>query len=235
MNDIAIVKLFLKKENYVKYTHTVATIKTEVEITKLLIAIGLYYEKYDHHEYIAIDELREFFYLVNPSERNNPNYGRIFEEIGSIEISDSLAASLVTQYLEKDAASKIIELLAPVLNGDTSDVILSVSECIQEYRDKARLVDEEDSLYIEHDASDILDLLDRSDGLHWSVRCLDDNLWPLPGGTLGHVFARVEAGKTAFCTDTIGAWLNQVEGDEKGGSSSCSELSSVYVVGRGRN
>jgi hypothetical protein len=213
MNDIAVIKLLLKKENYGEYHHVLSTINTEVEIKKLIVSIHRYYEDYPHHEFIAMDELVTFFYILYPSERNNPVYEKIFGELRGIEVSDSLAGTIVRNYIERDTAGKIIEILAPVLNGDSSNAILSVGECLQEYRERTGLVDEENSLFVEHDARLLESLLDDEHGLPWSLGCLNDNIGRLPGGTLGHIFARVEAGKTAFCTDTIGAWIENTPDD----------------------
>ena len=213
--DISIIKLILKRDNYNIYNNIIYKIKTEKEIYNILLCISKYYEEYKEHNYISSDELQTYFYSLYPSQINNKTYSDIFDRLRSLEVSDSLAADIVLKYLEKETASEIMNLLLPVLSGDGQYNILQIPEIISRFKEKAQIVDEEVSPFIEDDLASLMDLIDKSGGLKWGLSHLNENIGPLPGCTLGHVFARVECGKTTFISSQVQNIISQLVDDQK--------------------
>lgn len=214
MTDLAIAKLMLKKENLDKYGDIVYNIKTDIDIYKILITINKYYEEYKEHKYISIDELEYYFYTQYPSQRSNASVQEIFNRLRTLEISDSLAADIVLKYLEKDVATEILQLLSPVINGDGNHVIAQLPEMIDRFRQRAKLVEEEQSPFVEDDIEALMDLIDKRGGLQWGLTHLNQNIRSLPGLTLGHVFARVETGKTTFVASQITSFVSQLNSNQ---------------------
>ena len=215
MTEYSIIKLFLTKEHYNKYASIIYKISTEKEIEKILLVINKYYEEYKHHVYISIDELEVFFFYTYPSEQNNDIYKDIFNRLRGLEISDSLATTLVHTYLEKAALSQIQAAITPGLLGESNNTVLQIPQIIEEYKSQALLVDEEDSPFYEATVEELVQLTGSKHGLRWGLKCLDTNLGTLPKHTLTHVFARVGTGKSSFISSTIANLIPQLTGDEK--------------------
>lgn len=213
MLELSVLKLMMKKENYLKYNHLVFSIKQEHELERLLTAISMYYEQYPEHEYLSTDELQAFFLLQYPSQKNNNVFENIFNKVRGLEISDSLASDFVRKLVEKNVAVEILELITPVLNGEGRDCLLQIPDMLRQFKEKVGTV-EEASPYIEDNIEDLLNLIDKRSGLHWGLRTVNDNLGPMVGGTLGHVYAPVNCGKTTFVVSQIGAMARQLADEE---------------------
>lgn len=215
MTDLVIVKLMMRKENLDKYGGIVYSIKTEPEIYKILLAISKYYEEYPNHVYLSVDEIETYFYSEYPSQQSNRLYTDLFGRLRSLEVSDSLASDIVIQYLEKDSATECMKALVPILSGDSKNGILQLPEIIARFKEKALIVDEEKSPFIEDNLESLLDLLDKRGGLKWGLTHLNDQIGPLPSCTLGHIFARVESGKTTLVASQVQSFVGQLNPDQR--------------------
>ncbi len=219
MIELSIIKLILKRNNYIKYNNIIYDIKLEdnKEIENILYIINKYYEEYKHHEYISTDELKYYFFSEYPSQKNNKIYLDIFDKINGLEISDSLATDIVHQYLEKNYAMNICQKLIPVINGDGAGkgLIFDIKELVDEFKLKSNNIENEKELFIDPSLDNIFEVIDRDKGLKWGLDCLNNNIGPLTGETLGHIFARVDVGKTSFLVSQIANFLPQLKEKEE--------------------
>lgn len=215
MIELSIIKLLLKKDNYNKYSSIITKLNTEKEIKILIYLIVKYYEEFEHHNYIAIDELKAFFFLQYPNEKNNRAYELLFDQLAHLDVSDSMASNIVQQYIEFDCASQIVEKLLPIVQGHKGESVFEIPSLIEEYKRKALLVDEVASPFLEDDYSTLQSIVCKEKGLHWRLSCLNENIGPLIGGSLGHIFARPESGKTSFLTSEVTHFASQLPDDKR--------------------
>jgi replicative DNA helicase len=108
-----------------------------------------------------------------------------------------------------------MKLLVPILSGDSKNGLLQLPEIIAGFKEKARMVDEEESPFVEDNLESLMDLLDKRGGLKWGLTHLNENIGPLPGCTLGQIFARVESGKTTFVASQVQSFVGQLSQDQK--------------------
>lgn len=201
MTEYSILKSFLKDKNlYNKYNNKISNIKTEREIGIVFKLIEDYYNRYEDHNYISIDELKTFFKYQYPSVKNPEVFDIIFQNIIDCDTSDSLAADIIRQYIEKDFVNQIVNKCLPVLSGENSGVIPSIENLLSEFRTAADVVeDEEESPFVEGDLEDLIENETNGNILHWRLACLNNDIGPIGGGgLLGHVYARPDTGKTTF-------------------------------------
>jgi hypothetical protein len=92
------------------------------------------------------------------------------------------------------------------------DNLDSITEILNEYN-TFQLPTEEESEFASDDLDELLKDIG-TDGLMWRLKCLNEGLGPLVGGTLGHLFARPETGKTSFLHSECEYWLGQLKDDE---------------------
>lgn len=214
MIELSILKLLLKKNNYLKYNNNIYNIKTEQEIYKILVCISKYYEAYNNHEYISVDELKTFFYLEYPSERTNAVYEQLFEKLQSLEVSDSVASSVVSHYIEREYSAKILEKILPIIQSTNKGALLEVDAILTEYKAKLNVVEEDQFRFLEVSDDELQGLSSSDVGFKWRLKCLNESIGPLKGGTLGHIFARPESGKTSFLTSEVANFATQLREDE---------------------
>jgi hypothetical protein len=215
MIELTILKYFAgSKEMHDKYYNHIKDISTEKEIEVLLKTIDKYYKQYDHHEFMSIDELEIYFNHTYPAIGSKETYTQLFKRIKDLETSDSLAKSVVAQFIEKGTATKMVDKLLPILRGEDSNVMTAIATMVEEYRETVDdNINTADDLYVK-DLDDLAALADTGDGLSWGLDCLNRDIGPLCGGSLGHVFARPDTGKTTFIIAQLTAFKDNLKADE---------------------
>ena len=102
-------------------------------------------------------------------------------------LTQVVASELAVASLEVGYGTKSVEILTPIIERLEIDEILETEQ-------------------VEWVSTDIEELLEHEElagGLHWRLRVLNQSLGPLRKGNFGHIFARVETGKTAM-------WISEV-------------------------
>lgn len=223
MLEYTIIKTFLKDRSvFEKYYSKLKAIKFEKEIKEILQTVEGYYSKYQDHIFVAEDEFIAFFQYTYPTISNKEFYIDLIKRIYLTETSDSLALDVVKGLIEKDYTNRIVQLSLPVLQGDSKSVISKIEEMLQSCKTDIDLSDmDEVSPFFDAELEELIDEEVTTEGLHWRLRCLNQDIGQLRGGTLGHVFARPDTGKTTFLISEISAivrstkdlciWMNNEE------------------------
>lgn len=111
--------------------------------------------------------------------------------------------------IETDSASIITYLeshLTRVWSSEVGITALEVAEGRKSLEDLQTILDKKESIQVEENdiefvTTDIELLITEEEvigGLHWRLKCLNQSLGCLRKGNFGHIFARVETGKTAM-------------------------------------
>lgn len=209
-----VINLFTSsKEVYTKYNKYITNLDIEPELQLLFGLVSKYYDKYEHHEYISNDEFKTFFNMEYPKKKDSKLYLSIIDQAYAVETSGSIASDLLDQLLEIDCANKIVNRLMPTMLGESFGVIESVQDMITEWQDSSNRVVEEESPFVNTSLDELINMT-ATDGLSFRLNCLKQALGPLSGGTLGHVFARPETGKTTFLHSEVSNFVRQLEGDQ---------------------
>jgi replicative DNA helicase len=214
MVTLNILKLFTNnKDYYLKYNNTIRSVALEPEIKDLFRVIHNYYTKYMHHTYISKDEFISFFALEYPAKKDKQLYLQMIEQFYSLDTSDSLASDVMEQLIEIDCANKIVNTLLPSVSGERFGLLDSVSEIIDHYKSLKEETADDKQIFVEEDLDELISQT-ATDGLSWRLNCLKTSLGPLSGGSLGHVFARPESGKTTFLHSEVSYLTTQLDNGE---------------------
>jgi replicative DNA helicase len=215
MVTLNVLKLFTNnKDYYTKYNNTLNTLILEPEVKDLFKVISNYYDRYDTHTFISKDEFLSFFSLEYPMKKDKQLYVQLIEQFYALDTSDSVAADTMTQMIEVDAANKIVNTLLPSVSGERFGLMSSVQEIIDNFMALKNKTEEEDSsLFVEDELDELIDQT-ATDGLSFRLNCLRSSLGPLSGGTLGHIFARPECGKTTFVHSEVSFLASQLADGE---------------------
>lgn len=214
MEELLLLKILLNKEEYLKYCKYLDTINLENEPKAILNCIGSYYEEYPDTLTISLDELKTYFYMKYPLLKTKDSYDIIFNNIENLEINNKdLLDKTLSNLIERYFASDIIESLTQVLSGSRYGLLPGIEDKLKEFYSVSELK-EEASPFVESSLADLLHDEVTSDGLKWRLPCLNQDIGDLRGGSLGHVYARPDTGKTSFFANEVTFFAEQLKDDE---------------------
>lgn len=215
LEEISLIIFFLTRENFDKYFKYISKLNLERETKNFLNTLKDYYSEYKEIDKVKVEDLLIYFSVKHPVLKKNAVYQEYLSRLGSIEINEGILKENLNNLLEKYFASEIIYQLTEVLDG-TSGKLELVKEKIKEFEDnKFNLSDEADeSIFVSSNLESLLDEEVRKAGLKWRLNCLNSDIGELRGGTLGHVFARVDTGKTSFLVSEVSNFASQLKDDE---------------------
>lgn len=214
-NELLLFKLFIKDINYFNlYRNIVEDFILDKQYKFIYNLIVDYYNKYNHHTYIEKQELISFFNLNFSLLKDKEMYLDTIELMYSLEISDSLIKDIIKNLIEKDKSNKIINKLLPVITEGKTNILQEIKHEIENYERTLQITVSDASPFVEEDLESLLEKEVVSDGLNWRLTCLREDIGPLRGGTLGHVYARPDTGKTSFLASEVTYFAEQLNTDE---------------------
>jgi replicative DNA helicase len=200
----------------------------EHSILKLFVQDESLYEKY--HNVVKLDYVRENYPVlykafkclpVGSLEALEAKYLTLYPAIKdgdrqslrtlieSVQSADE--AEEIIPYLEKHLtqawANDVAHLALDVAQG--SDVT-KLDEAIAQ-RESTLEIAANDVEFISTDLAELMEQDTVEGGLHWRLNCLNQSLGPLRKGNFGHIFARVNTGKTAMWVSEVTHMVQQVE------------------------
>jgi hypothetical protein len=200
----------------------------EHSILKLFVQDESLYEKY--HNVVKLDYVRENYPVlykafkclpVGSLEALEAKYLTLYPAIKegdrqslrtlieSVQSADE--AKEIIPYLEKHLtqawANDVAHLALDVAQG--SDVA-KLDEAIAQ-RESTLEIAANDVEFISTDLAELMEQDTVEGGLHWRLNCLNQSLGPLRKGNFGHIFARVNTGKTAMWVSEVTHMVQQVE------------------------
>lgn len=215
IEEISLVLFLLSKENFDKYFKFIFELNLELETKNFLKTIQEYFSEYPDKEVLSVEELLVFFSVKHPILKKRTSYSAYLERLGSTEIDNKVLEENLNHFLEKYFASEMVFKLTEVLDGDSYSVLDEVQEMLSEFNErKVKLNKDEDQLFVKSNLTELLQEEVHEAGLRWRLSCLNESIGELRGGSLGHVFARVDTGKTSFIVSEVSNFASQLKDDE---------------------
>lgn len=209
-----LIRFFLRdKENFIKYNHVISNVVLDKEIMVIFSTIEKYYTVIPDHNYISFDEFVNFFILKHGTLKDKDTILNIAKQIYDTDVSDSLILEVIKNVIEKDTANKIVQKLLPILTENKHGVLASVDEDLKNY---LSIISQQDRTnpFSNKTLEELIEQYASRDGLHWRLNCLNEDIGPLHGAYLGHVFARPDTGKTSFICSELSYMARQLKDDE---------------------
>lgn len=216
MIELSILKLLISNRDiYNKYILYINKNNIDKTILNIVYSIVEYYKTMEDHNYLSSDELRTWFFHLNPNIKDAELYNDIFERLDKLNISDSVAVEIIKNLIEKEYANKIVNSLIPVLEDKAFGVLHNViRKELESYEAAVQINREEDSPFVEDDLESVLEDTVTGEGFNWRLACLTAGIGPLRGGSLGHIFARPDTGKTSFIASEATHLASQLQGED---------------------
>ena len=214
MPEIALLKFLTTRENYNKYITYIKEFNLEQETETVLNSITDYYKEFPEKDEITISELIIYNSLRNPLIKKRELYSELFQKLEKLNVDSALIKENFNNLLEKYYSSEILFKLSSAIENDERDALKEAKSVIEEFESaKLRLVDKE-SKFVTNDIEQIILEQEEKPGFKWRLPSLNEHLGDITGKTLGHIFARVDTGKTSFVFSEESHWVKQMRDDE---------------------
>ena len=191
MIEHSIIKLFIEdNELYDKY-------KPSLKLEYIRQNYPILYKCFQCLPVTSLDGL-ESAYLASYPVLKEGDRDAVRTVIDSINKAEATADE-ITPYLESHLAQAWAAEVALVALevGEGRKTVEQLDEVIA-LRDSSLTLEEEQIDYVSTDIEELVKNEVIEGGLHWRLNCLNRSLGPLRKGNFGHIFARVNTGKTAM-------------------------------------
>jgi hypothetical protein len=207
--EYSLIRVFLRKREFDSYYQYLSSVQNR-ELQKIFYAL-VELHKGGKEEYL-VEDLELCFYgeypALKPAEKDL--YSILFKRIRETEADEALVEKYLVSHKESQLAHKTASLALEVYEGRKP-----FSELVGFTKDLevGNPLTEE----IELVTTSLTGLLEEEvmmPGFKWRLKCLNKSLGQLRKGALGHIFARVETGKTAMWVSELTYMVQQMEGDQ---------------------
>jgi replicative DNA helicase len=210
---VEILRLLVKSRGYYeKYYSLVAPFITSRDLQTLYGAVDHYYKTCKDHLYIGDDEFRLFVKAEYPQARNPELLELNIDCIYSPHISSDTIKVLVHKLLEQELYKEVADLCQDAVITQAYNKYEDIERKLAKF--KLLLKDNEESPFAEFDFDTFVEQTKNEEGFEWRLRCLNEDIGPLPPETLGHIMARPETGKTTFLASEVTHMASQLKEGE---------------------
>lgn len=203
MNEtLCVIKLFLQDKNiFDKYHNYLMNIENlDYNIKQILKCMEEYYTEYTDVSNISIDDFIVFYDMRYKLLKNSKVIKDLIEHTKEIITNESLIKDYLVVISNKHMASIATDLLVSIMEGSTKHSLDEVKDLLEGHLKSVSAdidIAADDTLY-NKSLMDIVKEEVTESGLCWHIPFLTKNLGKMKGGTLTHVFATPNVGKTSF-------------------------------------
>lgn len=203
MVEFSILKLFLKDiDLYNRYNNTLKLDFIRTESPML-------YRLFKALPACSVEELEAKYLTLYPvlKEGDRQVVRNILKQVETTEIAPESIISYLRQHLSQSVANELT--IAAIEVSEGRKTVADLSPIIS--RLEVDIVDEVETEFVTTDIFELMRQEELSGGLRWRLDCLNKSLGPLRKGNFGHIFARLETGKTAMWVSEVTYMVQQVE------------------------
>jgi len=212
MQEVIILKAMQDFLAFSKYSRVLFKIPNfEQDAKSILLALQKYYQTYPDKKFATHDELEAYYEYLNPQRKDMESIKLLFKGMRDAEIANTdLLQDLLNQTVEQYLSVDIADVATAVMQESKSSGIEEIRGLVRKYDEITGLIDE-----IENDVCNlpIRDLFAKvtGSGLKFRLRWLRETYGFLRPGTLGHIFARPDAGKTSLALNELVHFAYQLD------------------------
>lgn len=212
--EYTLVKFLLTRDNYNKYYKFIKSLNLEQETKLLISSIASYFEEYKDTEVISVDNLVLYINTKNPIAKQGDIFNAIVDKLSGTNINDALIKENFNSILEYYYGTNLLYLITESIEDKKAGFLDKATEILTDFNDvKLKILNKEDK-FVNNNILELVKKKVSQPGLAWRVGCLNTHIGDLKGKSLGHVFARVDTGKTSFVLSEAANWIGQLKDDE---------------------
>lgn len=178
------------------------------EISYLYHVVDVLHEKIPDNN-LSVDEVEAFFWAQYP-EASHDIYDGLLSDLRNISLSDVVGEQVLAEISRKKTATRLSEAAYALASGRGS--LEEVEKLTEELKTPTTSSEEFEKL-----STSLIELIKEEKlmpGLKWRLNCFNISIGPLRKGALGHIFARVETGKSAMWISEITHMIPQLKEDQ---------------------
>lgn len=214
IEEVSLIIFLLNRDNHNKYASYISKMPLEKETKTFTKLVASYYDEHPEVQGIDVENLMVYFTVKHPVLKRRTTYQEYLSRFGKVKVDNELLKKNFNIILEKYFAAEIVGLLTDVLSGEAYDIMDYVKDKLEEFDTVKNKIDNLESVFVESNLASLLEEEVTTPGISWRLNCLNKDLGSLRGGTLGHVFARVDTGKTSFLASEATYMASQLKDDE---------------------
>lgn len=196
MVEHSILKLFLQnQESYNKYYQT-------LKLDFIKVDYPILFKLFKSLPANSTEELEAKYLTLYPVLKDGDRevLRDLLKQVENADISLESILSYLKQHLTQSVANELAVASLDVGYGlKPLETLLPIIARLE----VGDIVESEQIEWVTTDLDELLHEEEELGGLHWRLRILNQSLGPLRKGNFGHIFARVETGKTAM-------WISEV-------------------------
>ncbi len=183
----------------------------ERELKSIYFLIQEYYTKYTNTSNISKNELYTFYKYKYPVSRDETVIKELIHTMFETHSQNVLITDLLKQIKEKYFATKIVNKLLPVVEGNKYGVFPTLQSDIEQFTTTQSTIEREEINPCELSIQELVAEVIQRDGLQWHLNELTNILGPIPKKSLGAVFGYVNSAKTSFAISAVTRFAEQLK------------------------
>jgi len=161
---------------------------------------------------MSVDEVEASFWATYDTASHDV-YDGLFADLRAIEISEEVGNTILQQIERKKLALSLSEASYELSQGRGSlEKVAGLVEALGEFKSGS---DTQEFETVTTSLTELMQEEELTPGFNWRLKCFNLSLGPLRKGVLGHIFARVETGKTAMWVSEVTHMLHQIPEGQK--------------------
>lgn len=212
--ELVLVKFLMTRENYDKYFQYMKALNFEKETELLIKSLTAYYAEYPESTSVSEQDLLLYNTMHNPLIKQREIYTDLFKKLGETKLNSKLVMENFNAILENYYGSQIMFNISESLEDGTKNFLEDARTKLEEFEALRLKLARKSFQFVTNDIVDIQERKKFKPGLKWRINGLNLHLGEIRGKTLGHIFARVDTGKTSFVISEESYWLSQLKDDE---------------------
>lgn len=202
-------------ENYYRFVELSYIRANYPLVYKLFLSLNSYYEKYSQVDTCSRVSLESQYLVLYPmlKETDRKEVGFVLDNIESSEVEKDTIVALLETHRQRSVTSQIaLTALDVSENRKPVEDLISLTELLNKPLD---LLASDEFETLSTDIEELAANEKLEPGLKWRLTGLNKSLGPLRKGNNGHIFARIETGKTAMWVSEVTYMLPQLKPDQQ--------------------
>lgn len=213
MEQTGITKAMLDLNMFTRYSPVLFKMENlPKEMGLALSTIKDYYLNYPDEKKLSVDELKVYFHSQYPKYKGKDMMNLFFDGIEKAEIKNQhLLKMALNKLAEEHTVSNIVTDGIQYLEEEKPEpeVMNKFMQRIEKYHELSGNIEQAESRVCTMKVADLL-ASDKDMNLTWRLDSLNKFIGPLKGGSLGHIFARPEVGKSSMAMAEATHFVNQL-------------------------
>lgn len=213
-----IIQILSVRSSYDRFRKAVPDHTLSKEARQIVNDLREYFDTFPEIEVVDWDEFESWFCVLKHSSYKEDAldvYRAVLKNLKEFTVS-GVTEDIVLSFIEKDFATRIIDLAERVESGEEVGKLADVSALLAEYDQSAQIIEEESDDILEGGIEQLLsDTYSVTGGLNWRMSAFRKSLGPINKGNFVIISKRPEAGGTTIAASEVTHLAKQLPAGKK--------------------